>query len=132
MAYREVKPEDVPQEGGKFLKVKEVFAKIGDKFGGYFVEAGADVGQYGRDYTFLIKGEEKTISFKGILDTQLQKAKPLPGEAVVITFIGEKPPTKEGFSPMRLFTVRVDDAKTMKVRTSEPAPAPAEDDDLPF
>lgn len=136
MARRVIGEDDV---GGSFLKMKDVFPKVGAKFVGNYVSN--STGSYGEDYTFEIDGEEKTLTVKGLLEKQLAKAAPQPGEQVTILFSDTKDTGHD--HPMRLFKVLVDDAPAAKSSAKPAAKAPAKakpaveedpfaDNDIPF
>lgn len=100
MAFREI-PE-IPF--AQFLKMKEVFAKIGDKFLGIY-QSDAE-GAYGQDYIFTSNIGDVCLTLKGGLHKQLQSAGLNRGDLVAIQYRANKDTGKE--SPMRLFKVAID------------------------
>lgn len=109
MAFRDVEPD--PNYGqSAYLKIREVFATVGDIFTGlYQSDEPASDPTFGQNYTFKLKtGELGIMSIQGQLHQQLQKAKLQAGEKVSIKFIDEKDIGKA--NPMRLFKVRVESA----------------------
>lgn len=106
MAFVEVEEDEyVPK--GQFLKMREVFGKIGDKFTGIFVGASESKGQYGgTDYNFKTDKGVACLTIKGALHAQLQKAQLKGGECVGIQYKADKDIGKE--SPMKQFKLMVD------------------------
>lgn len=122
MATREIEHQD-----RAFLKVKDVFGKIGDKFVGLYVGSELNDRLEGKPTDYFFKqrdGSEVSITIKGSLDTQLKKANLQPGEKVSITFKAERE-TNKG-NPQRIFGVVVDD--TPGAAKTAPKPAPKADD----
>jgi hypothetical protein len=109
MAFVEI-PE---QPFKKFLKIKEVFARIGDSFDGVYVsdEPNEKFNDGTQDFIFSVDGcPAVSLGVKGTLKGQLEKAKRdgqlKPGSRVLIKFVKEIP-TDKG-NPMRSFKVGVD------------------------
>jgi hypothetical protein len=125
MARREIDPDPEYGKRDGFLKLKEVFPNVGDEFVAlYQSDAPNPNPDYGHDYTWKLKtGEIKTMSVKGELHEQLQKAKLQQGEKVKIKFFATKSYDKPGYSPKRLFKVWVDDPPAGTAPAPKPAPA---------
>lgn len=102
MAYVEV-PDVSPR---RFMKAKTVFASIGDKIQGRYVES-VDSGEYGTGYVFELDthGEVK-IDIKGQLDKRLKAAALVKGDLVFIQFTGLQDTGKE--NKMKVYKVGVD------------------------
>lgn len=138
MAYKEVvEAEKVP-----FLKLKEIFQTVGDKFLGVYISDSE--GQYGPEFVFNTNIGKVSFTASGQLKSKLLKAKQeglAEGHAVAIQFTGSRDVGKE--SPMREFKVLVDDshgnkappkngANVVITRKVQPAAQVAADEDVPF
>jgi hypothetical protein len=124
MAFKEVPDDEAPR--GQFFK----FDAIGDKFGGYFVNAVERDGKFGRKvaYTFRDKhGVDWTMPNKWDLDTKLAKQELKQGNAVIIEYTSNLNTGKE--NPMAKFKVQIDREVT---KLPPPAAPKAKEDDLPF
>lgn len=119
-----------------FLKLKDVFAKVGDKFYGVFISQSE--GNYGTDYVFNTATGNVCLTIKGSLKKQLDTACLAPGNLVAIQLKGFVDTGKD--NPMKSFKVGVDtdykgalpkNGPNCAVQKREPAPA-ATDDEMPF
>jgi hypothetical protein len=105
MGTRVVEPDE-SHESKNFVKFKDIFQNIGDKFVGLYQSDTA--GQYGQDYTFKGRdGQLYVLTAKGGLKDQLLQLAPAVGEKVTITLAKLKDTGKE--SPLRLFRVAAED-----------------------
>jgi hypothetical protein len=140
MAYRVIEEEVyVPKI---IIKVKDVFAKIGNKFVGVFKDSAE--GEYGTDYRFLADAGRAepvvvTITDKGALKRRLDKAGLSPGDLVAIQYSANVDTGKD--NAMRVFKLAVDsDFKGVPPRNApnahpvarESAPPPPSDAEAPF
>lgn len=134
MAFHEI-PEEPPK---RFLKVKTVFAKIGDRFDGvYLSDAPSNLGEGKVDYVFKIDGcDAVSLTIGGSLHGQLKSAKSKgllkPGARTVMQFAKTVPTNFE--SPRKIFKLAVDPDFTGAPPKNGPncafeerAPAPAAD-----
>jgi hypothetical protein len=133
MAFREI-PEEafVP-----YLKLGQVFQKVGDKF--YGIYNSQSEGDYGTNFVFATAIGSFSLTVRGALKKQLDAAGLNGGELVMIQFAKTVDTGKE--NPMRSFKVMIDDeykgappknGANVVIPRREPAPAPAAEDDLPF
>jgi hypothetical protein len=102
MAWQEV-PE---QQRTKFVKLKDVFSVVGDRFLGVYVSSAENANGYGTDYVFNTDQGDLTLTTKGALKGQLDKAIRDGGGLIAIQFSGHREVGKE--SPMRTFKVMQD------------------------
>jgi hypothetical protein len=137
MAWTEVPDQPV----SRFLRMKDVFSKVGDKFLGLYLSHAPNPNGYGEDYFFRTDIGDISMTFKGGLKRQVDKALTAglqPGMLVAIQFRESKDVGKE--SPMKIFKFAYDPAfkgappKNGANVAAPPAVVPVveADEDLPF
>lgn len=96
---------EVPEQPQtKFIKAKDVFAKVGDVFQGVYVSS-AD-GQYGREYTFSTADGNLTLTAPKGLIGQIEKAVRDGAGLIAVQYTANKDVGKD--SPMKVFKVKHD------------------------
>lgn len=126
MAFREITlTEEEMQGGGNYWKANA----IGDKFGGLFLRTQESTGQFKRtEWIFRVKNADGTVSELNFsaptdADRKLKKANLKPGHKVIVKYTSDLP-MGEGKSPMKIFSVMVDDSAPA-LAAPKPAPVPA-------
>jgi hypothetical protein len=130
MAFVEVELDASEQTTGKFLKVKDLFQNVGDKFVAVYVSDAP--GTYGQDVTLQCSdGEQRTLTVKGDLQKVIEKSKATggmtPGTKIAIVFKKEQEIPGKEFKK-RHFSVLVDKGPKVAIKTT----VPAADVEVPF
>ncbi len=135
MAFVEVKVDENELSGGDFFK----FDALGTKLTARFVSFVAKKGNFEKleqHYTFRTKAGDVVVNAPTHLARTLEKAALKPGHAVMMEYVRDLPPTREGYSPMKIFKVLVDSAppKPGAAKPPPPPPVPEADplDDIPY
>lgn len=106
MAWQEI-PEEPYVPNAPFLKMAEVFAKVGDKLIGIYEGDAVSTGQFGgQNYTLNTAAGRICLTVKGGLEKQLAKAELGKGALVAIQLREKKDIGKE--NRMNIFKVMVD------------------------
>ncbi len=138
MAYKEIVIDEA--ESGSFLK----FSTVGDRLAGVFVSKGmGQPGQYGAkmEYKFRTKEGPITVNPPALLAKGFEAAALSPGDKVIATYTGDIAPSKEGYSPTKRFSLKVEylkDAPAPAAAAAKPKPPPPvpvaadEFDDIPL
>lgn len=122
MAMREVVIED--SGGGQFYKFETVGQSLLARFLSFEEKPSNFPGKTDQNYSLRTKDGDVTITAPANLAQKLRKADLKRGQVVQITYTGDLPATKEGYSPMRLFKVLVDDVIPPAAAAKPPAPKP--------
>ena len=141
MAYQEVVIDETQPSNVEYFK----FTSIGEKLAGYFLRTEPTTGTYAKEgqlnYIFRAKKRDgevgdisltpPTMAARG-LEQAAKEGLLKPGAMVVLEFHKELAPTKAGYSPTKLFKLKID-PNPGKPPPPVAAPASAPDpEDIPF
>jgi hypothetical protein len=129
MAFKEVVVEPLED-----LPPFHKFSAVGDKVVGRFVSYVESNGKFGIENRYTFKGASGlfVIAANFDLHRRLVKAELKRGNAVMISYSGDLPPSKPGNSPMKMFKVMVDDSPPTVAAKPPPPPVADLDDDIPM